>query len=142
MAMAKTWGIAVVAADIDPAAVATAQANAARNGVGPLVHVIESDGYAGDTIATGAPYDLITANILSGPLIAMAPDLARCLAPGGVAVLAGLLSRQAGGVIAAHEDRGLIFDHPIALGDWRTLILRHAANELAAPDATAGRPPP
>jgi ribosomal protein L11 methyltransferase len=124
MAMAKTWDASVVAADIDPAAVATAQANTLRNRVDHLVRVIESDGYANDTVTANAPYDLITANILAGPLVAMARNLASCLAPGGVAVLAGLLSRQADDVIAAHVAGGLVFDHHLALGDWRTLILR------------------
>ncbi len=124
MAMAKTWDVPVVASDIDPAAVATAQANTEGNRVDHLVRVIESDGYANDTVTANAPYDLITANILAGPLITMALDLAGCLAPGGVAVLAGLLSRQADDVIAAHVAGGLIFDHDIALGDWRTLVLR------------------
>ncbi len=94
------------------------------NRVDHLVRVLESDGYASDTIAANAPYDLITANILAGPLIAMAAGLAGCLAPGGVAVLAGLLSRQADDVITAHVAGGLVFDHHLALGDWRTLILR------------------
>ncbi|MFP6742250.1 MAG: 50S ribosomal protein L11 methyltransferase, partial [Alphaproteobacteria bacterium] len=124
MAMAKTWDVPVVASDIDPAAVATAQANTEGNRVDHLVRVLESDGYASDTIAANAPYDLITANILAGPLIAMAAGLAGCLAPGGVAVLAGLLSRQADDVITAHVAGGLVFDHHLALGDWRTLILR------------------
>ncbi len=124
MAMAKTWGVAVVASDIDPAAVATAHANTEANRIDHLVRVMESDGYANHTVTAYAPYDLITANILAGPLVAMAADLAGCLSPGGVAVLAGLLSRQANDVIAAHVAGGLVFDHHLALGDWRTLILR------------------
>jgi ribosomal protein L11 methyltransferase len=129
MAMAKTWQVPVVASDIDPAAVTTAQANAGQNGVDYWVQTIESDGYAHSTVAAGAPYDLITANILAGPLTAMAPDLADCLAPGGVAILAGLLSRQTAGVTAAHEGQGLVFKNEIALGDWRTLILRLPADK-------------
>ena len=124
MAIAKTWGVAVVACDIDPAAVVTAQANTEGNRVDHLVRVIESDGYANDTVTANAPYDLITSNILAGPLVAMAPDLAGCLSPGGVAVLAGLLSRQADDVVAAHVAGGLVFDRHLALGDWRTLIVR------------------
>ncbi len=129
MATAKTWQTTVVASDIDPSAVTTARANTEKNAVGHLVRVIESDGYTHPIVGASAPYDLITANILAGPLVAMAPDLADCLAPGGVAVLAGLLSRQADSIVAAHEAHSLIFDNKIALEDWRTLILRRPTDK-------------
>ena len=123
MAMAKTWKAPALAADIDPAAVRTARENARRNGVGHLVEAIESDGYENAEIGRRAPFDLITANILAQPLIAMAPDLARGLAKGGRAVLSGLLARQADGVLAAHRAEGLALVRRVECGDWRTLVV-------------------
>jgi len=69
------------------------------------------------------PFDLIVANILSRPLIAMAPALARHLAPGGVTILSGLLADQAAQVIAAHERHGLVLAHRDDLRGWTTLTM-------------------
>ena len=102
--------------------VRAARDNAGLNRVGDLVVALDGDGYGDQAIARGAPYDLIVANILAGPLIDMAPDLARHLAPRGRAVVAGLLARQADAVIAAHGDAGLTLVRGIPLGDWRTLV--------------------
>ena len=126
IAMAKTWGAAVIASDIDPLAATTARDNARRNRVGELIETVDGDGYDGAAIKRGAPYDLITANILAGPLILMAPDLAGHLAPHGMAVLAGLLARQEDAVVAAHRAAGLALMRSIPLGDWRALVLTRA----------------
>ena len=123
MAMARTWAAPVLAADIDPAAVKTARENAGRNRVGHLVETIESDGYRHHSIAHQAPLDLITANILARPLIAMAPGLARALSAGGNAVLSGLLARQAEAVLAAHRSHGLALVRRVECGDWHTLVV-------------------
>ena len=71
-----------------------------------------------------APYDLIIANILAGPLIALARDISGALAPGGRLILAGLLDRQAGRVAAAYAKRGLRVAARIDRGEWPTLVLR------------------
>ena len=123
IAMAKSWGAAVIATDIDPLAAATARDNARLNRVADYIETIDGDGYGDDVVKRGAPYDLITANILAAPLIEMAPDLACHLAPQGVAVLAGLLARQEGAVIEAHRAAGLTLRRSIELGDWRCLVL-------------------
>ena len=123
IAMAKSWGAAVIATDIDPLAVATARDNARLNRVADYIETRDGDGYGNHAVKRGAPYDLITANILAAPLIDMAPDLARHLAPRGVAVLAGLLARQESAVIEAHRAAGLHLRRSIKLGDWRCLVL-------------------
>ncbi|MFQ5957864.1 MAG: 50S ribosomal protein L11 methyltransferase [Alphaproteobacteria bacterium] len=123
IAAAKTWGARVVAADIDARAVRTATDNARANGVARLVRAVASDGYRSAAVRSGAPYDLIVANILARPLMRMAPDLARRLAPGGVAVLSGLLARQERAVAAAHRAHGLALVSRVALGGWHTLVL-------------------
>jgi ribosomal protein L11 methyltransferase len=123
----------VLATDIDPWSVRVARANAARNGLAPALRVLRADGWTSPVLARHAPYDLVFANILARPLCAMARHLARALAPGGTAILAGLLERQARWVLAAHRRHGLVLERmllePGGLGDapgrgWATLILR------------------
>ena len=84
---------------------------------------MESDGYAAPQIAARGPFGLITANVLARPLADMAAALARHLAPGGAAVLSGILADQVDTVVAAHAGHGLIMRDRIDLGEWSTLVL-------------------
>jgi ribosomal protein L11 methyltransferase len=124
IAVAKRLHTQVLATDIDPVAVRTAAENARDNGVGNLVAVVEADGLRHSEIARRAPYDLIIANILAGPLVTLAPALARAAGPGADIVLSGLLSAQATRVQTAYARHGMIVDRKITRGDWTTLILR------------------
>jgi ribosomal protein L11 methyltransferase len=126
MAAAKTWGVPVLACDIDPNSVRVAAGNAAANGVGHLVTTETTVGYRAAAVRRAAPYDLVLANILARPLANMAGDLARHLAPGGTAVLSGLLGWQESFVRAAHRRGGLRFRGRIARDGWHTLILEKA----------------
>jgi ribosomal protein L11 methyltransferase len=123
LAAARLWAVPVLAADNDARAVTVARANARLNGLARLVRVVRSDGYGAPALRRAAPFDLVTANILANPLIAMAPALARHLAPGGVAVLAGLLRRQERDVLAAHAAEGLTLLARRRLGQWSVLAL-------------------
>ena len=129
IAAARIWGASVVAVDLDPEAVRVARGNARVNGVEDLVSAVRGDGYAVAPVARHAPYDLITANLLARPLRAMAPDLAARLAPGGVAVLSGLLRGEAVAVAAAHRAQGLRPGDRIDRGDWTTLVMNFGAEE-------------
>jgi ribosomal protein L11 methyltransferase len=120
---AKCWPARVVAADNDPIAVAVAQDNAVRNGVADRVRCLLSDGYGSAALRRSGPFDLILANILADPLCAMARATARNLAPGGAAVLSGLLDRQADRVLAAHRRFGLRLHDRLDLGPWTTLVM-------------------
>jgi ribosomal protein L11 methyltransferase len=122
IAAAKCWPARVIAADNDPVAVAVAQRNAADNRVA-WVRCMISDGYGSAALRAAGPFDLILANILADPLCAMARDAARNLAPDGVAVLSGLLDRQADRVLAAHRRFGLRLREQIGDGPWVTLVL-------------------
>ena len=125
IAIAKSWKMAEVAAiDIDPESARVAGANARLNGVADRVRARQGDGYRAPLARTGPPFDLIVANILARPLIRMAPRLKDRLAPGGVAVLSGLLRRQENAVLAAHRAAGLRFVGRRPVGEWRSLILR------------------
>ena len=117
----------VLATDIEPWSVRVAQQNAVLNGLGPMVRARLSDGWRHPAVRTGRPYDLVFANILARPLCRMARDLAVGLAPGGTAILAGLLDSQALGVLAAHRRHGLRLQGVLREGPWTTLILRRAA---------------
>jgi ribosomal protein L11 methyltransferase len=125
IAAAKCWPARILAADNDPIAVAVAQDNAGRNGVAGRVRCLLSDGYGSAVLRRAGPFDLILANILAEPLCDMAHDTARHLAPSGVAVLSGLLDRQAGRVLAAHRRFGLRLRQQIGGGPWVTLVLGH-----------------
>jgi ribosomal protein L11 methyltransferase len=121
IAIAKLWGCPVRAVDTDPEAVREAAGNATANGVGARVSARRGEGYDAKALGTNVSFDLIVANILAAPLRAMAPDLKRHLAPGGVAVLSGLLEDQADAVIAAHRPLRILRRLP--LGGWLTLVL-------------------
>jgi ribosomal protein L11 methyltransferase len=116
----------VIAGDNDKDAVRVAKENAAINGLKKQVRIVLSDGYKAKVIRDRAPYDLITANILANPLIALAPDLARNLARNGRAVLSGLMNDQAKDVLSAHRKVGLALDFRLRLGEWSVLVLKKA----------------
>jgi len=124
MAAAKRLRRRVVAADIDPVAVAMTRFNVVRNGLGAWVRPLCSRGYARDAIRQCGPYGLILANILARPLIRMAPECARHLRPGGHAVLSGLLHGQERAVLAAHRQHGLIPVRRYRRDEWSTLVVR------------------
>jgi ribosomal protein L11 methyltransferase len=114
----------VLAGDNDRDSVRVARENAVLNGLKKAVKIIRSDGYRAAAIRDGAPYDLITANILANPLIALAPDLKKNLARNGRAVISGLLKAQEGDVLAAHRAQGLELDFRLRLGEWSVLVLK------------------
>ncbi len=123
IAAAKTWRTPVLAVDIDAEAVRVAGENARGNGVAALVRAKRANGFANTAIGRAAPFDLILANILAKPLVAMAPALARCLAPGGTAVLSGLLVEQETQVLAAYRAQRLSFVRRLIVEGWCTLLL-------------------
>jgi ribosomal protein L11 methyltransferase len=115
---------AVIASDIDPVAVDVALANAAANGVGGRVACVEAAGFDHPDLAARAPYDLVFANILKGPLIDLAGPMARHVAPGGHVILSGILNDQAEAVIDAYGAAGFTLRDRRVIGDWTTLTLR------------------
>ena len=89
-----------------------------------MVRAKLADGWHHPFVRNGAPYDLVFGNILARPLCVMAKDLATHLAPGGTAILAGLLGTQARMVLAAHRRRGLVLERMLPQGPWTTLVVR------------------
>jgi ribosomal protein L11 methyltransferase len=123
IAIAKRQRTPVLATDIDPIAVRTTIDNARDNAVGPLVAAVEADGLGHRRIQDGAPYDLIVANILAGPLVTLAPAMGRIAAPGASIVLSGLLETQAARVQAAYARQRMVQRRRLIRGDWATLVL-------------------
>jgi ribosomal protein L11 methyltransferase len=115
-----------IATDIDPVAIDVARDNAAINGVelghgaGELLLAV-ADGMDSPMLAARAPFDLVIANILAGPLITLAASFTQSLAPHGFIVLAGLLDTQAESVAAAYGERGLHLVHR-GVGEWPVLV--------------------
>lgn len=124
MAAAKLLHRPVLAVDIEPWSVRVSATNARLNGIGPLLTCRHGNGWLTPAVRSHAPYDLVFANILARPLCRMARDLAHNLAPGGTAILAGLLNTQARMVLSAHRRQGLVLERRYREGDWTTLVLR------------------
>lgn len=121
IAAARLWRCPVLASDIDPVSTRLASENARLNGAARQVRAITAAGFRHPLIASRAPFDLIVANILAGPLVALATDLVRHLAPGGSLVLSGLLPPQGRLVEASYTRRGLHFVRRDIRDGWLTL---------------------
>lgn len=123
IALAKRTGLTVLATDIDPIAVTTTVDNARDNAVADLIQALEATGLDHPAIAARAPYDLVVANILAGPLVDLAPGMGVITQAGGTAILSGILNTQADGVIAAYEAAGFVLRDHLKRKDWTTLVL-------------------
>jgi ribosomal protein L11 methyltransferase len=120
IAAARALRARVIATDIDTDAVRVARANARLNRAGALIDVVQADGVNNQSLRARAPFDLIVANILLGPLLRLAAPLRRLTAPGAHVILSGLLPAQANAVIAAY--RPLVLQRRIELDGWTTLV--------------------
>lgn len=124
MSAARMGAANVLASDIDPVAVEVAVANVKANGLVGRVDCVESIGFDSPVVRAGAPFDLIFANILKGPLIELAPDMAAHLTVGGMAILSGLLVEQADDILEVYRTQGLALEAREDLGEWSALTLR------------------
>jgi ribosomal protein L11 methyltransferase len=126
----RLWPAArAIASDIDPVAIEVSEENAGINSVplgrGPgALELVVAAGMDHMRLRARAPYDLVLANILAGPLVDLAPSLAAALAPGGRLILAGLLEGQAEAVAAAYRRQGLMLTGRVERGEWPTLVMR------------------
>lgn len=126
MAAAKVLSGRFIASDIDPIATDTAKANVVGNGLRGRVQCLTSVGFRHSELHSRAPYDLVFANILAGPLKKLAPEMAEHTASGAVLILSGILNRQAQGVINTYEGFGFMLVERRVIGEWTTLTLRKA----------------
>jgi len=116
----------IMATDIDPMAIDVTRDNAQANDI-VGIDLIVADGALDDAITAAAPYDLIIANVLAGPLVSMAPELAAIATPGATIVLAGLLETQRDQVVDAYAACGCTLLEADRRGDWTILKLEAGA---------------
>lgn len=116
----------VFASDSDPIAVDVARGNAEANGARRITFACAL-GLDHPALRRAAPFDLVIANILAGPLRALAGDVAAVLRPGGFVVLSGILNAEAPVVVAAYLAHGFTLIERRRIGDWTTLTLRRRA---------------
>ncbi len=123
IAAAKLWRRPVIAADLDPVAVAVATINAQQNCVGSLVRVVAANAIRNRAMRRARPFRLILANILAHPLRQMAPAVALVSGAGTVLVLAGFVDADAAAVAAAYAGHGFRRLKAIRIDGWTALVL-------------------
>jgi len=116
---ARMSGLKGVGVDIDPVAVDNAALNVKANKCEDGLHLATG---SLEALTPGAAFDLVTANILAGPLINMAPDLAARVAKGGALILSGILTEQAEDVMAAYAKAGIGLPRQRTEGEWTALV--------------------
>ena len=131
MAFARLLRRPVVATDIDPLATLKSVENTRINNASPYMRIATANGFRSQLISENAPYDLIFANILAGPLMKLMPGIRQNLAPGGNVILSGILDEQANGICTMARAQGLHVQRRTALEGWVTLILKRPLRQRA-----------
>lgn len=116
----KLWDCPVLAVDIDPESVRVTESHCRANGIDNRLTAKAGDGFA---IVDGH-FDLTIANILPGPIKAMSGDLVSHMAPGGYAILSGLLLDQAQDVLDVYLGLGLTLKKRLDRGEWSALLVQ------------------
>lgn len=124
----KLWQTSITAVDIDEESIRVTkryqEINGVKDGKGAM-QCEAGDGFATPIVSRRAPYDLIIANILAGPLIDMAADLKAVSDENGTIVLSGMLHRQVPDVQGAYEAQGFTLQDRIDIDKWSTLVMHN-----------------
>ncbi len=129
MAVARISDARVIASDVDQAAVETALANIEANGLSGRIRVVNGTGFDHPEILASSPYDLLMANLLEAPLVRMANGFATHCAPGGIAILSGVLASRCQIVIRRFHEAGFRDLETIVSGDWATMVVRREGQQ-------------
>ena len=121
LAAARLWKRPVIATDVDPVAVRTVRANAARNASLPRIDARCGSGL--DPVRRERPFDLVMANILAGPLAGLAPDMRGAVARRGLLILSGILSNQENRVLGRYRAAGFRLERRLVTGSWSSYRL-------------------
>ena len=121
IAAARTGSPVALGTDIDAPSVRIANENAALNSA--TARFVHASGLNASVVRDRGPYDLVFANILAPPLVALAQDIKGALKPGGMAILSGLLRTQERRVLAAYVSRGFRLERRLHRDAWSTLTL-------------------
>lgn len=124
VAAARTGSRKAVGTDIDGPSVRIANENARENAA--TARFVHASGLDHRLVRQDAPYDLVFANILAPPLVALSHDIKGALRPGGIAILSGLLRTQERRVKAAYLSKGFRVVRRIHRDAWATLVLQRA----------------
>src|SRR5262249_42377204 len=131
IAAARMFCRPLLGGGIDPRALGVARGNVRAKRAAAFITVVEAAGVSRRVVRTHAPFDLVFANILLGPLKGLAAPIASLVAPGGRVVLSGLLVAQAMPALAAYRAQGLVLERRIPLDGWMTLVLRRGGLRFA-----------
>ncbi len=131
IAACRLTGITAIASDIDEEAVTVTRDNARLNGTAHLMRCVTAIGLDHPAITAHSPYDLILANILARPLMALAPAIAAALSSSGRLILSGLTSDQVRMVRASYLAQGLCVIDTLVDDNWATLTLAHKQRGMA-----------
>jgi ribosomal protein L11 methyltransferase len=116
IAAVKLGARKAIAIELDPDALGNAEENVHRNGVDAVVTLIRGD--AGVLLPLVAPVQVILANIISSVLLEIAPAMRRALAPGGRAILSGILVAERDQMVSALTAGGWAVDRELVEGEW------------------------
>lgn len=123
IAAAKRLGVPVLATDIDGQAVRATRDNARNNAIGHQIEAVQAAGLTSPQVAGRAPFDLVLANILLGPLQRLAAPLARTLMPNARVILSGILRTQENAALSTYRSQGLMLERRFPLDEWITLVM-------------------
>lgn len=121
IAAARTGSPVAVGTDIDAPSVRIANENARLNQ--STARFVHASGLNAALVRDDGPYDLVFANILAPPLVALSHDIKQALKPGGLAILSGLLRTQERRVLAAYTSKGFRLVRRLHRDAWATLVL-------------------
>lgn len=124
IALAKMLKRPILATDIDPVSIETANENIRINEAHPFVETAVAAGFSHPVFKQKGPFDLIVANILAGPLCKMAPDIARNCINGGKVILSGLLPHQRAKVVSAYRQQGFKLIRSVEEDGWLVLVFQ------------------
>lgn len=124
IAAARLGPVKVLATDIDPIATRVARENVRHNHAAAQIRCVTATGFHSTAFREAGPFRLIIANILARPLMRMAPDLKRHLAPGGSVILSGILASQRWQVLAAYNGQGMRHVKTLWRNGWVTIHLK------------------
>ena len=127
----------IIASDIDPVSIDVTRDNARINDIAlgrapGRIALTVSNGLDAPALQRRAPYDLIVANILAGPLVALAPQIAAASTPGGKLILAGLMRDQRADVERAYTRAGFALSNALVENEWPCLLFTRRKQRVGA----------
>lgn len=125
----KLWRAPVFAVDNDPESIRVTERHVEDNGLQlgrSKIETFANEGFAGDKVQQKGPYELVIANILPGPLKAMAQDLESVVDDNGYVILSGILNEQVDDVLAVYERVTLRKLEERKIDGWSTLVLHRS----------------